>query len=347
MRTSVLYGKEDMRMETRDNPTPGVGEVLVRFGYGGICGSDLHYYFEAANGNFRVRHPFTIGHEMSGTVVDVGEGVTQVAAGDRVAVNPGRACGECDYCRAGTENLCRRMVFFGSASTDPHTDGAFQEYVVVRERQVIPLPPDFDLSVAAIAEPLAVSLHAVNRAGPMLGKRVLVTGAGTIGSLVLLAARALGAVTVDITDIMDERLDRALACGASRAINVASGSADAEALANGELEYDVVLEASGNTRALKTGLDVVVKGGTIVQVGTLPPGEVGIDVNRIMSREINFLGTFRFGTEFDAAVDYLVSGRIDVWPIITHRFAFTDLAEAFDTAKDGTQSTKVQLYFPE
>jgi L-idonate 5-dehydrogenase len=305
----------------------------------------LHYYFEGAVGAFKVRQPFVIGHEMSGTVAAVGDGVTSVQAGDRVAVNPTLACGHCDYCRSGRENLCRSVRFFGTASTMPHTDGAYQEFVLVAERQAHRLPADFDLTVAATAEPLAVCLHAVNRAGAVMGKSVLITGAGTIGSMTLLAARAMGATNVTITDVLDERLERARACGADMTINVATDSPEAQGLAASEMEFDLVFEASGNVRALHSGIANTVKGGTIVHVGFLPGAETPIPANLLMTREITFTGTFRFAMEFDWAVEYLVQNRIDTRPLITHTFPFEQSNEAFATAADGTQSTKVQLFF--
>ena len=345
MQAGILHGKQDLRIEDRPMPSLSTGDVLVNFAYGGICGSDIHYFFHGANGDFKVEHPFVLGHELSGTVVEVGADVTRVKVGDRVAVNPGLACGTCDFCRSGRENLCRSMIFFGSASTMPHTDGGYLEYLAVKERQVIALPSDMDLSVAAVAEPLAVCLHAVNRAGSLMGKRVLITGAGTIGSLILLVARTMGALSVTITDVLDARLERAKACGADHIINVTSGSDMATALNAGELEFDVMFEASGNVNALLSGLENMVKGSTIVQVGTLPAGNLAVPVNMIMSREFNFLGTFRFAMEFDQAVNYLVNQRIDVTPLITHKYSFNQADEAFDMAVDGNQSMKVQLYF--
>ncbi|RMF79540.1 MAG: L-idonate 5-dehydrogenase [Chloroflexi bacterium] len=345
MQISILHGKRDMRLEQREMPQPSDGEVLVQFGVGGICGSDLHYYFEAANGAFVVQHPFVIGHEMAGIVAAVGDGIDGVAVGDRVAVNPGIACGQCAACRHGRENLCRDMIFWGSASTMPHTEGAFQEYVVVQARQVHRLPDDFDLALAALAEPLAVSLHALNRAGSLIGKSVLITGAGTIGSLILLAAKTLGAVDVTMTDVLDERLQRARQCGADTVINVASDSPAQWALLNGELQYDVVLEASGDVRALQTALYSVVKGGTMVQVGFSSAGEVPLNINHLLTHEINFLGTYRFAMEFDHAVAYLVHERIDARPLITHTYPFARVDEAFNMAADGAQSMKVQLVF--
>jgi L-idonate 5-dehydrogenase len=347
MRTYVLYGQQDIRLEEREIPRPQAGQVLIRFGYGGICGSDMHYYFKGANGDFVVKHPFVLGHEVSGVVIEAGSGVKALKSGDRVTINPNLPCGQCLYCRSGRENLCANVRFLGTASTMPHTDGAYQEYVLAEERQCVALPPDFDLGLAAMAEPLAVCLHAASRAGSLMGKSVLITGAGTIGSLLLLSARAMGAKSVTITDILDERLKRASQCGADLTINVGQNSPETQALARGDLPFDVTFEASGSVQALNTAIMATLKGGTIVQVGFLPSGEVGVLANKVMAKELNLLGTFRSGLAFNWAVEYLTSGRIDVSPLITHQFGFDRVTDAFTVAADGRQSAKVQLFFPQ
>ncbi len=346
MHAYVLYGKQDIRLEERETPHPQAGQVLVRFGYGGICGSDMHYYFKGANGDFVVKHPFVLGHEVSGTVVETGPDVTTLKPGDLVAINPNLPCGKCLHCRLGRENLCPNVRFWGSASTMPHTDGAYQEYVLAQERQCCAFPPDFNPGIAAMAEPLAIGLHSVNRAGSLLGKSVLVAGAGTIGSLILLVVRVMGAKFVAITDILDERLNRARQCGADLTLNVGQDSPEAQALAKGEMLFDVTFEASGSLQALNTAILATIKGGTIVQVGFLPTGEVGVLANKVMSKELTLVGSFRSGMAFDWAVEYLASGRIDVKPLITHQFTMDRITDAFATAADGRQSAKVQLFFP-
>ena len=156
-----IHAKEDLRIEPVDTPTPGPGEVLLQLGAAGICGSDLHYYFEGRNGNFVVREPLIPGHEASAVVAAIGEGVTRVKPGDKVAVSPSHACGRCDYCREGREHLCNSMRFLGSASRFPHVQGMFQEYFVMGERQCYPVEGDITLGELAFAEPLAVGLHGV------------------------------------------------------------------------------------------------------------------------------------------------------------------------------------------
>src|SRR5437773_8167726 len=194
-----IHAKDDLRVEQTDMPDAGPGEVLLKLGAGGICGSDLHYYFEGRNGSFVVREPLIPGHEASAVVARVGAGVTRVRAGDKVAVSPSHACGRCEYCREGREQLCVNMKFLGSASLFPHVQGMFREYFVMGERQCYPVDGDVSLGELALAEPLAVGLHAVNRRGYHLGNSVLISGAGRTGRVTILSARFDDARTIAVS----------------------------------------------------------------------------------------------------------------------------------------------------
>jgi L-idonate 5-dehydrogenase len=338
MLTCRIHAKDDLRIEREVEPSVGPGQVLIRLGAGGICGSDLHYYYEGRNGSFVIREPLIPGHEASGVVAKVGEGVTRVKPGDRIAVSPSQACGRCDYCREGREHLCRNMRFLGSASLYPHVQGMFAEYFVLGERQCYPVGTDVGLGELAFAEPLAVGLHAVNRAGELLGKKVLVTGGGTIGCLTVIAARLAGAASVTVSDVLDRPLDTARAVGAARTIR---GDREPDVLA--VPQFDVGFECSGSFAALKSCVAAVKRGGTIVQVGTLPHEPLPFVVNEIMVKELDFKGAFRWGIEFDWAVEYIASRRVDVSPLLSGQFPLTDAVKAFALARDKTQSTKVQL----
>jgi L-idonate 5-dehydrogenase len=333
-----IHAKEDLRIEAADDPQIGPGQVLIRLGAGGICGSDLHYYFEGRNGSFVIREPLIPGHEASGVVAKVGPGVTRVKAGDKIAVSPSHACGHCDYCREGREHLCRNMRFLGSASLYPHVQGMFCEYFVMGERQCYPVAGDISLGELAFAEPLAVALHAVNRGPALMGKSVLITGAGTIGCLTVIAARLAGARQSTVSDILDRPLATATEVGADRTIRA---DRDADALA--APQFDVAYEVSGSFAALKACVAAVKRGGTIVQVGTLPHEPLPFVVNEIMSKELDLKGAFRWGIEFDWAVDYLSSRRVDVRPLLSGQFPLQDAVKAFELAKDKTRSTKVQV----
>jgi len=338
MLTCRIHAKEDLRIEPAELPEVGPDEVLIRLGAGGICGSDLHYYYEGRNGSFVIREPLIPGHEASGVVVKVGPGVTRVKPGDKIAVSPSHACGQCDYCREGREQLCRNMRFLGSASIYPHVQGMFCEYFVMGERQCYPVAADVSLGEIAFAEPLAVALHAVNRGPELLGKSVLITGAGTIGCLTVIAARLAGAKHVAVSDILDRPLATAKQVGADRTIR-----ADREPDALAAPQYDVAYEVSGSFAALKACVAAAKRGGTIVQVGTIPHEPLPFVVNEIMAKELDLKGAFRWGIEFDWAVDYLSSRRVDVKPLLSGQFPLQDAVKAFELAKDKTKSTKVQV----
>ena len=343
MLTCRIYGAQDLRVETDSAPEPGPGEVLLKLGAGGICGSDLHYFLHGRIGSFLIREPLVPGHEISGSVAKVGVGVTRVRDGDKVAINPSHACGACRACRAGRENLCSSMRFLGSASVFPHVQGMFREYFVMGERQCYPIASAVTLSELAFAEPLAVSLHAVNRAGSMLGKSVLVTGAGPIGCLIVMAARLAGAAQVVVTDVVDRTLGVAKTAGADRCLRADQLPKDAGALAEAVGDADVAFEVSGSPAALATCLASVVRGGRIVQVGTLPADGLQFPANQVMAREIDYVGTFRFGVEFDWAVRYLTERRVDVQPLLSAQFPLQEAEAAFRLASDKSRSVKVQL----
>jgi L-idonate 5-dehydrogenase len=338
MLTCRIHAKDDLRIEDSELPEVGPGQVLIRLGAGGICGSDLHYYYEGRNGSFVIREPLIPGHEASGVVAKVGAGVTRVKAGQTIAVSPSHACGQCDYCREGREHLCRNMRFLGSASLYPHVQGMFCEYFVMGERQCYPVAADVSLGEIAFAEPLGVALHAVNRGPDLLGKTVLITGAGTIGCLTVIAARLAGARHIAVSDILDRPLATACQVGADRKIR-----ADREPDALATMQYDVAYEVSGSFAALKACVAAVKRGGTIVQVGTIPHEPLPFVVNEIMAKELDLKGAFRWGIEFDWAVDYLSSRRVDVKPLLSGQFPLQEAVKAFELAKDKTKSTKVQV----
>src|SRR5947208_11727314 len=243
-----IHAKDDLRVEETEMPEAGPGEVLLKLGAGGICGSDLHYYFEGKNGSFVVREPLIPGHEASAVVAAVGACVTRVKPGDKVAVSPSHACGRRDHCREGREQLCANMKFLGSASLFPHVQGMFREYFVMGERQCYPVGGDVTLGELAFAEPLAVGLHAVVRGGDLLGKSVLVTGAGTIGCLTVIAARLAGAAKIPVTDVLERPLAQARSVGADATLLAGAGPMLPDAA------FEVAFEVSGNFNALKSAV---------------------------------------------------------------------------------------------
>ena len=343
MRAVVIHAPKDLRIDTLVAVPPARGDVKVRIGAGGICGSDLHYYHHGGFGTVRVKQPMTLGHEVSGTIDEVGEGITHLRPGMRVAVNPSRPCFTCKYCLQGTHNQCLDMRFFGSAMRFPHVQGGFCENVTIDARQAVPIPDSLSLAEAAMAEPLSVCLHAAKQAGPLFGKRVLVTGCGPIGALAVLVARTAGASELVATDVAAKPLETAIRLGATRAINPAKEPEALAAYAADKGSFDVVFEASGNEAALRQAIDLVRPSGTIVQIGV--GGEMKLPMNVLVAKEINLRGTFRFHAEFELAVHMMATGLIDVKPVISDSLPFTDAVAAFELASDRNKAMKVQLVF--
>lgn len=339
MRGIVIHAPKDLRIEVLPEAALGPRDVRVRIATGGICGSDLHYYNHGGTGAIRLREPMVLGHEVAGTVAEIGSEVSRIATGMRVAVNPSQACGRCTACQAGLHNHCEDMRFIGSAMRFPHVQGGFREDLVMSERQMVPIAEGVSLAEAAMAEPLAVCLHAVRRAGTMLGRRVAVTGCGPIGTLLVLAARLAGALSVTATDIHDYALASARSVGADHTVNVQT---DPEALAR-HAPFDVVFEASGTAAALTSVLPYLAPRGRLVQLGL--GGDLPLPINAVVTREIEVLGSFRFDEEFELAVELMNRRHVDVKPLITATLPIQEAVAAFELANDKARAVKVQLDF--
>lgn len=292
MRAVVIHAPKDLRIDSYPDPAPGPGDVRVKIANGGICGSDLHYYHHGGFGVVRIQQPMALGHEIAGVVAAVGDGVTSVKAGTRVAVNPSKPCGVCLHCQEGMRNQCLDMRFLGSAMRFPHVQGGFREFMTVDAAQAVPISDKLSLAEAAVAEPLAVCLHAGKQAGPLLGKRVLITGCGPIGALMILVSRFGGASEIVVTDVADAPLAVAEKLGATHAINVATNATALDPWRAGKGVFDTLFEASGNQAALRTALDVLRPGATLVQLGL--GGEMTLPINAIVAKELQLRGTFRF-----------------------------------------------------
>lgn len=343
MKAVVIHAAKDLRIEEREAEQPGPGQVEVAIEAGGICGSDLHYYNHGGFGTVRVREPMILGHEVAGTIKALGEGVSGFAIGDRVAVSPSRPCNHCEFCLKGQQNQCLNMRFYGSAMPMPHIQGAFRQRLVAEAYQCHKLRDGISIHEAAMAEPFAVTLHGVNRAGALTDKRVLVSGCGPIGALAIIAARAHGAREIVATDVMDAVLQKALAIGADRVINVASDPDALSAYSANKGYFDVQFEASGNERAVRSGLEALKPRSTVVQLGL--GGDVSIPQNMVVTKEIEMKGTFRFHEEFGLAVDFINQRRVDLKPLLTGTFPLEEAVAAFETAGDRSRSMKVQLAF--
>lgn len=343
MKAIVLYGQRDLRAETVPTPQPAAGEVLVRVRRAGICGSDMHYFLHGRAGSFIPKRPFILGHEIAGEVVAAGPGGDANLLGKRVAIDPSMPCGHCAHCREGRYNLCINMRFYGSASTDPHVDGGFAEYAVAPAANCHVLPEGLDWTAAAMTEPLSVCVHAAMRAGTLAGKSVLVIGGGAIGQLTALVARAFGASRVVLSDIAEFPRALAVELGADGALDAADPDIVGAAEALAPEGFHVVFEASGAPPAVSAAIALARRGGTIVQIGTLP-ADVTAPLNTIMARELSYLGSFRFANAFGIALDLLSSGRVSVDRLVnaTYPLAEMDAAMARAVGKDGVIKVQVE-----
>ncbi|HUA93561.1 MAG TPA: NAD(P)-dependent alcohol dehydrogenase [Terracidiphilus sp.] len=343
MQAALLYGPRDIRVEAIRDPELRPGMVLLRSRLVGICGSDQHYFEHGCCGSFVPDRPFVLGHEVMAVVEAVASDVDTLRVGQRVAVNPARNCGACDYCKAGRINLCKKTIMLGSASTTPPTNGGLAEYVVARSDQCHILPDSIDDSLGAMMEPFAVALHAVKRAGSVSGRRVLVTGAGAIGLLAAMTARAFGAAPVAVSDLVQERRAKAEELGVDAVLDPSAADFAARARELSGDGFDFVFEASGAPPALRRAFDLVRPGGTIVQIGTLGAADIPLPANKLMNKEIQLIGSMRYSNVFDEAIRLVAAGRIDPRPLINAVFPLSETVEAFEFAADKARSFKVQI----
>ena len=342
MKAVVIHEAGDLRVEERASGATGRGEVRVRLSAGGVCGSDLHYYNHGGFGSVRLREPMILGHEVSGHVAEVGEGVEGLEPGDLVAVSPSRPCGTCRFCGEGLRNQCLNMRFYGSAMPFPHVQGAFSEELIADASQCV-RAEGLSAAEAAMAEPLSVGLHATRRAGELLGKRVLVTGCGPIGVLAIVAARRAGAAEIVATDLVPNALKHAEAAGADRTVDVAETPDALDAYTADKGWFDVLYECTGTAGALSGGIAAMRPRGVVMQLGL--GGDMTVPMMQITVKELDLRGSFRFHEEFATAVALMQSGLVDVKPVITHSIPLEDAELAFRIANDRSRSMKTQIAF--
>lgn len=327
MKVAVMEGIGKMGYTRRPVPAPKAGEVLVKVEYVGICGSDLHYYESGAIGNYVVEPPFVLGHEAGGTVVALGEGVTHLSVGDRVALEPGKTCGQCEFCRSGRYNLCPDVVFFAT----PPVDGVFQEYVAHEAALCFKLPDNVSTLAGALIEPLSVGFHAAKQGGAAPGQVAVVTGAGCIGLVTMMALKALGVDKVYVSDVLQNRLQKALELGADGIINAAEEDVTEAVLRLTDGRgCDLAIETAGTEITARQCVHMTKKGSTIVLVGYSRTGEVTLPMSLALDKELTFRTVFRYRHIYPEAIAAVAEGRVNVEGIATHFFDFDDLQNAMD-----------------
>ncbi|WP_110588594.1 zinc-binding dehydrogenase [Microbacterium suaedae] len=330
MRAVFIDGAEQIAVREVPVPEPGDGEVRIRVSRVGICGSDLHYFFEGANGEYVVREPLVPGHELSGVVDEDPRG--EFAPGTPVTIHPARFGTEVPGTQ-GEPHLWPGGSYLGSASTMPHTQGAMADLLVVDRGMVRPLPSGLGVDAAVLAEPLGVALHGASRAGDLAGARVLVSGAGPIGLLAVVAARARGAAHITVSDVLDEPLERARELGADDVVRIGQDELPVEA-------FDAVLECSGAPVAIGAAGVAARRRGVVVQIGMVPNEPRGVNLAPFISKEIDLRGAFRFRDEIDEAVA-LLAERPDIARVATHVVPVAEVRDAFELARDSRRSGKV------
>lgn len=328
MKTAVMTDIMQVEIQERPIPQPKDDEVLVKVEYVGICGSDLHYYESGRIGDFVVKPPFVLGHEAGGTVVEVGANVKNLKVGDRVAMEPGKTCGQCEFCKSGKYNLCEDVVFFAT----PPVDGVFQEYVAHEAGLCFKLPDNVSTLEGALIEPLAVGMHAARQGEAKLGQTAVVTGAGCIGLVTLLSLKAMGVTKVIVVDVMEKRLQKALELGADAVINGKEEDTVAriKELTGGK-GFDLGIETAGNQITASQLIRGAKKGATIVFVGYSASGEMTLPIGMSLDKELTFKTVFRYRNIYPIAIEAVAQGKINIKDVVTNYFELDDIKNALDS----------------
>lgn len=327
MEVAVMNGIGRMGFIEREVPKLKANEVLVKLEYIGICGSDLHYYETGRIGEYIVEPPFVLGHEPGGVVVEVGEDVTHLNVGDKVALEPGKTCGHCEFCKTGRYNLCSEVIFFAT----PPIDGVFQEYVAHEANLCFKLPENVSTLEGALIEPLAVGFHAAIQGEAKAGQTAVVMGAGCIGLVSIMALKALGVSNVYVVDIMEKRLEKALELGAKEVIN-AKEKNPVEAimeLTNGK-GCDLVIETAGTEMTTIQCIHMAKKGTNVVLVGYSKTGEMTLPMSLVLDKELTFKTVFRYRDIYPMAIEAVANGKVDLKGIVTHEFTLDEVQNAMD-----------------
>jgi L-iditol 2-dehydrogenase len=327
MKVAIMTGIEKMEFIEREIPKVADNEVLVKLEYVGICGSDLHYYETGRIGDYVVNPPFVLGHEPGGTIVEIGKDVTHLKIGDRVALEPGKTCGECEFCRTGRYNLCPDVIFFAT----PPVDGVFQEYVAHEANLCFKLPDNVSTLEGALIEPLAVGFHAANQGEAKVGQTAVVTGAGCIGLVSMMALKAMGVSNVYVVDVMKNRLDKALELGATAVINAKEQDAVKVVMElTGGKGVDLAIETAGTDITAQQTVCMAKKGAHIVFVGYSKTGMMNLPMSIALDKELTFKTIFRYRHIYPMAIDAVASGKVNLKGIITNIFEFDDIENAMN-----------------
>lgn len=342
MNAAVLEKPLSIAVKEVKRPVPGPNDALIKVYCIGICGSDIHYYEHGKIGRYVVDRPIILGHELAGEVIQIGDQVTNVAVGDRVAVEPGVACGRCNFCKSGRYNLCPEVVFMAT----PPVDGAWAEYAAIRSDCLFKLPEGMSYEEGALLEPLSVGFHAMRRGKVGPSDRILILGLGPIGLLAIQAAKLFGVHEIIASDIVPFRREMALKLGATAVMNPLQDNISEQiSLLTGGEGIDVIIESSGNSQAIADTIRFVNRGGRIVYIGLPTAKQIPMDMNLLIDSELDVFGVFRYANTYPAAIQALKNSDIVLRQTITHKFALSDIQEAVAVASTHKEtSIKVMIY---
>lgn len=342
MKAAVMHNTREIKIEQYPVPQIGPDEVLIKVMAVGICGSDLHYYSHGRIGKYVVDKPFILGHECAGDIAAVGSNVQRFQVGDRVAVEPGVTCGRCDACKEGRYNLCPDVEFLAT----PPFDGAFVQYIKMREDFVFAIPDELSYEEAALVEPFSVGIHAANRTGLQPGSTVAIMGMGPVGLMAVAAAKAYGAAKIIVTDLEPLRLEAAKQMGATHIINIREQDPleEIKRITSGK-GVDVAWETAGNPKALQAALGSLRRGGKLAVVGLPAQDEIPLNVPFIADNEVDIYGIFRYANTYPTGIRFLSSGIVDANKLITDKFALEQTQEAMERAlNQKSECLKIIVY---
>jgi L-iditol 2-dehydrogenase len=329
MKAAVMHSTREISIETLPVPQIDHNEVLIKVMAVGICGSDLHYYTHGRIGKYIVEKPIILGHECSGEIAAVGSSVNHFKIGDRVAVEPGVTCGHCEACKEGRYNLCPDVQFLAT----PPVDGAFVQYIKMRQDFVFLIPDALSYEDAALIEPFSVGIHAAMRTKLQPGSTIAIMGMGPVGLTAVGAAKAFGASTIIVTDLEPLRLEAAKQMGATHVINIREQDPlnEIKNITNGR-GVDVAWETAGNPAALQSALASVRRGGKLAIVGLPAQNEIPLNVPLIADNEIDIYGIFRYANTYPKGISLLASGTVNTKHLVTDRYSLADTREAMERA---------------
>ena len=325
MKAKYLEEPKEIVEKEIEKPEIGPQDVFVEMKSVGVCGSDIEYYETGQIGEFVVEEPLILGHESAGKIVKTGEAVENLQKGDRVTLEPGVPCRKCKHCKEGKYNLCPDVTFMAT----PPDDGAFVEYFAHPADFTFKLPESLTYEEGALMEPLSVGVQATRRAEVDTGDKVAVLGAGPIGLVTMQSAFAAGATHVTITDVVDFRLQKALEIGATEAINVREDSIE-----NQKGSFDKIIQTAGTSATYTQAMELVDRGGRVVQVGHPSANELSIDPNLLITRAFDMVGSFRYANTYQDAIELVESGKVDLQPMISKHFPFERVEEALNFSKN-------------